>query len=206
MQWRLRYRYGRRTENFGYKWFFDDVPALAERLSKRLSKLGIQEFDAVTHSMGGIVLRWAMNHQPMPRLRRAILIAPPNAGAWIADHLHERMGRFFPLIFGQGGLQMRTGHRGLAARAGRLDGAEVGIIAGGSGTQQGKRNIFHIPGDCDGTVAVEETILPGMKDFVLLNCNHSVLLLASQTAHMANLFLEHGVFRPRFRGEQHGEH
>lgn len=203
LQAQLAIRYRRRTMNFRFDWFFYDVPALAEKLSRSLARREVKEFDAVTHSMGAIVLRWAMNHHAMPRLRRAVLVAPPNTGAWIADHLSGRMGMFFPVVFGRGGLQMRVGHRGLAARAGLLDGAEVGIIAGGSGTPMGKRNIFSIPGDNDGTVAVEETILPGMKDFVLLNVDHTRLAISPQTALMANLFLEHGVFRPRLKGLSH---
>ncbi|MCC6546171.1 alpha/beta fold hydrolase [Candidatus Sumerlaeota bacterium] len=199
LRWRLRYRYRRRVEIFRYERFHHDVPQLAELLARRLAKQGIKEFDAITHSMGGIVLRWAMNHQPMPKLRRAIMIAPPNNGAWMAEYLSKKLGLFFRWIFGQGGLQMRPGKLGLAARAGLLDGAEVGIIAGGNGTAKGKRNWFGIPGDCDGTVAVEETILPGMKDFILLDYNHSHILFAAQTAMMANLFLEHGVFRPKLK-------
>ncbi len=199
LRWRLRYRYRRRVEIFRYERFHHDVPRLAEMLARRMAKLGVKEFDAVTHSMGGVVLRWAMNHQPMPKLRRAVMIAPPNNGSWLAAHLSKKMGVFFRWVFGQGGLQMRPGRLGIATRAGLLENAEVGIIAGGNGTAKGKRNWFNIPGDGDGTVAVEETILPGMKDFMLLNYSHTHILFAAQTAMMANLFLEHGVFRPKLK-------
>jgi hypothetical protein len=199
--------YGRRTENFGYKWFFDDVPALAERLSKRLSKLGIQEFDAVTHSMGGIVLRWAMNHQPMPRLRRAILIAPPNAGAWIADHLHERMGRFFPLVFGQGGLQMRTGHRGLAARAG---------AAGRRGGRHHRRRQRHPAGETEHLPHPRRLRRhrrrggndpPRHEGFRAAELQPlGAVAGRRRRPTWRTSSWEHGVFRPRFRAEQHGDH
>lgn len=36
------------------------------------------ELYAVTQSMGGLVLRHALTHLPMPRLRRAVLMVPPN--------------------------------------------------------------------------------------------------------------------------------
>ncbi|MEO8376058.1 MAG: alpha/beta fold hydrolase [Candidatus Sumerlaeota bacterium] len=199
LRWRLRFRYRRRVEIFRYERFHHDVPQLAEILARRLAKLGVKEFDAVTHSMGGIILRWAMNHQPMPKLRRVVMIAPPNSGSWTAAYLSKKFKLLFRWFFGQSGLQMRPGKLGLAERSGLLEAAEVGIIAGGNGTPKGKRNWLGIPGDCDGTVAVEETILPGMKDFVLLNYNHSHILFAAQTAMMANLFLEHGVFRPKFK-------
>ncbi|CAN5229540.1 alpha/beta fold hydrolase [soil metagenome] len=208
MQWRLRRTYGRRVINADYQWWFDDVPKLAQHLSQRVATYELKEFDAVTHSMGGIVLRYAMNHFPMPKLRRAVLIGAPNAGCWLADHLEKKWGTFlYSLCFGQPGMQMRSGDNGIAAHAGLLHGSEVGVIAGGSGSPKGKRNWFNHPGDTDGTVAVEETIIPGMKDFVLLNCDHTRLLFNSQTFHMANLFLEHGVFRPRLKKqEDHDEH
>lgn len=198
LAWRLR-RYGRRTIILKYHTLFSDLPNTAHRVAMSLKALGVRECDVVTHSMGGIILRWAVNNHEMPRIRRVVQIAPPNAGSWLAGLLDRRVRPLFRAIFGQAGLQIRRGSLGLTPRAGRLDGIEVGVIAGGTGTPSGKRNLFRIPGDNDGTVAVEETILPGMKDFVLLNCDHTTILLSSQTAHMANLFLDHGVFRPRVR-------
>ncbi len=174
-----------------------DIPECARCVSMQLKAAGIKEFDAVTHSMGGVVLRWAMNHFEMPRLRRAVMICPPNTGAWIAQHLSQKLGPMMTAIYNQAGLQLRPNELGLTERAGDLRPAEVGIIAGGSGTTKGLRNFFGIPGDNDGIVAVQEMILPGMKDFVLLNSNHTGVLINSQVTHMANLFLDHGIFRPR---------
>lgn len=204
IKWLLERKYGRRTINIGYNSMIHDIPTIAEQIARRLAELNIREFDAVTHSMGGVLLRWAMNNQPMPRLRRAVLVTPPNQGVWVAEFMERKLGAVAPLIWGQAVLQLRRGNLGLAAQAGRLSGAEIGVIAGGSGTPKGLRNWFGIPGDNDGIVAVEETIMPGMKDFVLLNENHMSVILSSQTAHMVNLFLEHGVFRPRIKGELPG--
>ena len=201
IKWLLERKYGRRTINIPYNSMIHDIPTIAEQIARRLAELNIREFDAVTHSMGGVLLRWAMNNQPMPRLRRAVLITPPNQGVWIAEYLHSKLGAAAPVIWGQAMLQLRRGDLGLAAEAGRLSGSEIGVIAGGSGTPKGLRNWFGIPGDNDGIVAVEETIMPGMKDFILLRENHMSVILSAQTAHMANLFLEHGVFRPRIKGE-----
>lgn len=198
LAWRLR-RYGRSTHILAFNTRFHDIPESAALLAKQVRALGLKEFDAVTHSAGGVALRWMMNHEDVPKLRRAVLISAPNMGAQLADILHHKIGFVFPLIFGEFGLQLRKSPRGIVARAGVLNGSEVGIIASGSGTPRGKRNFFRIPGDNDGIVAVEEMILPGMKDFILLNHDHTGVLFSRQTAHMANLFLEHGVFRPRLR-------
>jgi len=199
---RLTRLYKRPTVNLSYPAFQRDIPRTAQYIADQIRELNLTEYDAVTHSMGGIVLRWAVANHELPPLRRAVLMAPPNAGAWMADYLCGRLKLAFPLLFGQAGLQLRKGPRGILARAGVLTGTEVGIIAGGSGKPEGVRNWFKIPGDCDGTVAVEETILPGMKDFALVNANHTMLGMKAETARLVDHFLAHGVFRYR-RQTQH---
>jgi pimeloyl-ACP methyl ester carboxylesterase len=199
---RLSRQYKRPCFNLSYPGVGHDIPTTAQYVADQIRELGFAEYDAVTHSMGGVVLRWAVANHELPPLRRAVLIAPPNNGAWMADYLHRRLKWMYPIIFGEAGMQLRRGTRGLMARTGTLHGAEVGIIAGGSGTPEGLRNWFGIPGDADGTVAVEETIMSGMKDFALVNTNHSLIGMKGETARLIDHFLTHGVFRHR----KHGHH
>jgi triacylglycerol lipase len=196
LAWKLSRKYGRRVYNIPFNTRTADIPEIASQVSRFLKDKNINQFDAVTHSTGGIILRWLVNNHEVPPLRRAVQICPPNNGSWIASKLHEKLGWLYPFIWGQTGLQLRKGNHGICETAGPIEIGEVGIIAGGNGTPKGVRNFFKIPGDNDGTVAVEETIMPGMKDFLLLNYDHTTILFSSQTAHMVNLFLEHGVFRP----------
>ncbi|MCC5874634.1 MAG: hypothetical protein JJU11_00310 [Candidatus Sumerlaeia bacterium] len=201
--WRLSRSMGRPVHYFPYTSRLRDIPDTAIRLSQWLEERRISEFDAVTHSMGGVILRWAMTHCDMPTLHRAVLVAPPNEGTWLANHLNQKLGVLFPLLFGQAAMQLRAGDLGIAGRAGDLGSAEAGVIAGGSGQPTGIRNWFKIPGDCDGTVAVEETIFPGMKDFVLLPGNHTNLVMARRTAELTRVFLETGLFRPGRKASSH---
>ncbi len=196
---RLTSKYGRETFLPGFNSYYRDLPNSTLHVARQIEQREYETWDAVTHSMGGVMLRWAVNHCGLAPPRRVVMIAPPNGGAWLADHLMERWGRVPPWIFGEAMLQLRRPPRGLTDHAGLLPGIDVGIIAGGSGTPRGERNWFGYPGDTDGTVGVAETILPGMKDFVLLNHSHTALAFSSQVTHMANLFLEHGVFRPKVR-------
>lgn len=194
--WRLHRATGRPVLYFPYISWAHDIPETAIRLAGWLEEKRIGEFDAVTHSMGAIVLRWAMTHCDMPRLGRAVLIAGPNEGSSLALRLWRKLGPAYTLIFGQAGLQLRSGSLGLASQSGTLSGVEAGVIAGGSGTPEGIRNWMRIPGDCDGTVAVEETIFPGMKDFVLVPSDHFRIVLSPKTAELTRIFLEAGLFRP----------
>lgn len=197
LAWRLRRKYRRPCYNLAYPGFRSDIPTTAAHVAASIRQLGLQEFDAVTHSLGGVVLRWAVSNHELKGLRRVVMIAPPNGGSWLADRLATGLGPLFPILFGQEGLQLRRGHRGVLAHAGTLPGCEVGVIAGGVGNPKGVGNWFRIPGDCDGTVAVNETILPGMKDFAMVPSQHTMLLASSETTRLVDHFLTHGVFRHR---------
>src|SRR5262245_38820374 len=39
----------------------------------------------VGHSLGGILIRWLVAHQPPPRLGRIVLLGSPNCGSRLAD-------------------------------------------------------------------------------------------------------------------------
>lgn len=177
---------------FGYRSRWHDIPTNAERFAQWLNSQGSGPFDLITHSLGAVVLRWAASHHSLPRLRRVVMIAPPNRGASITDKLEHRLGPFFPMIYGQTGLQLRRGARGLAEMAGGLN-AEIGVIAGGTGSPRGYNP--WISGDNDQTVAVEETVVTGMKDFLLLPHRHSALVFAPDTFDAALRFLKTGRFR-----------
>src|SRR5690606_1560533 len=111
-----------------------DIPDNAARLAEWLRALEVEELDVVTYSMGGIILRWAAAHHDLPRLRRVVLIGPPNRGAFMADWLDGRLGVLYPAIWGRAARQLRRGARGLCERAGPLPSAtEFAVIAGGRG-------------------------------------------------------------------------
>ncbi|MDX1973614.1 MAG: hypothetical protein SFY68_13880 [Candidatus Sumerlaeia bacterium] len=195
LKWNLQRR-GFRTISFSYPSYSQDIPTNANKLAKFLQDLDEPELDIVAFSMGNIILRWASTHHKIPKLRRVVMIGPPNQGAFMADWLDEKIGVLFPLFFGRCARQLRRGDKGLAARAGQLPaGTEVGIIAGGTGTEEGFN--FLIPGDNDRTVAVSETILPGMKDFVLVPQYHTTLTMRKRSIQLAGDFLEFGRFRRR---------
>lgn len=190
------YRAGWKPRLFSYPSYSRDIPDNAARLATWLRALGESEVDVVAFSMGAILLRWAANHHEIPRLGRVVMLGPPNGGAAMADWLSDKLGPVYPLVWGRGALQLRRGDRGLCERAGQLPaGTQLGVIAGGRGNARGYNPL--IGRDNDRTVAVAETIMPGMTDFAHVNATHTWLPLGARSRSLAVRFLKTGQFRER---------
>jgi len=71
--------------------------------------------------------------------------------------------------------------------------AEVGVIAGR--VPHGLGALFAgFDGEHDGTVAIDETRLPGLTDHVVVDASHSGLLFSAEAAGQAVAFLNDGRF------------
>lgn len=162
---------------------------------------GIDEIHFVCHSLGNLVVRrylfeataleprWQLD----PRIRRMVMLGPPNQGAkaaeLIADILHENL--LARLIAGPSAWQLarqwETASQELAT-----PGFEFGIIAGGTGDGRGLNLL--LPGDDDLVVCVDETRLTGAADFRVVPCRHG-RMMRDPTIQQATLrFLEQGCF------------
>lgn len=190
------YRNGWKPRLFGYPSWSRDIPENASRLAIWLRALGESEIDVVGFSLGCILLRWAANHHEIPRLRRVVMLGPPNGGAAMADLLSEKLGPLYPAVWGRCALQLRRGDRGLCERAGPLPpGTQLGVVAGGRGNARGYNPL--IGRDNDRTVAVSETIMAGMTDFAHVNATHTWLPLGARSRALTVRFLKTGQFRER---------
>ena len=190
---------GRRTILFGYPSYRRDIPDNGRRLARFLRTTGEPLLDAVTFSLGSIVLRWAAAHEPVPRLRRVVMIGPPNQGAALASRLSRWLGPVFRLWVGRSALQLRHGPEGLCSRAGLLPpGTQLGVIAGAAGRSWGFNPLIH--GDNDRVVAVTETLLDGMTAFVTVCSGHGPLIVRRATWRHVEHFLQHGQFDPALPG------
>jgi pimeloyl-ACP methyl ester carboxylesterase len=185
---------GHETRLFRYPSYRHDIPSNATRLARYLNTLGQENLDVVTFSMGGILLRWAVNHcEPIPTLRRVVMIGPPNQGAWLGSRLDKALGPLYPMVVGAAAKQLRSGSHGLCAGAGLLPKeTELGIIAGGRNNSTGYN--FFIPGDNDRIITPEETKLEGMNDWILIRAAHGPMIFGAETADLVRRFLATGSF------------
>jgi pimeloyl-ACP methyl ester carboxylesterase len=181
---------GYHVVNFGYPSTRESIMDSADRLNAEMKKLPPgATVHFVTHSMGAIVVRYYLaNYQAIPPAR-FVMIAPPNRGSSLARGLLRFS--LFRWIFGRAGEEVAQVPRSLVSSL-PAPRCEFGVIAGGLGNTVGLNPL--IDGDDDGTVTVEETRLEGMKDFVQVKGQHSLLLLQQRVVDNVLAFLQTGRF------------
>jgi hypothetical protein len=126
----------------------------------------------------------------IPGLQRVVMLGPPNQGSQMADYAGS-LSLLQPLM-PQAVAQLGTSEESVPRRLGRAV-FQLGVIAGTS-------NYFpFLPGQPDGTgdgtVAVSETIVSGMTDFIELPVGHSLMMWDDEVLEQVVFFLEHGVFK-----------
>lgn len=154
---------------------------------------GAEKINFVTHSMGGILLRYAHRQAPIGELGRVVMLGPPNQGSEVVDRTRE--WALAGVFSGEAGLQLGTDEESIPARLGPVD-FELGIIAG-----VGTINPFMsavLPDYDDGKVSVERTRVVGMADFMIVDSSHRYLMNSDTVIRNTVAFLQTGRF-PRIR-------
>lgn len=144
----------------------------------------------VTHSMGGIVVRYYLKHHKLPNLGRVVMISPPNQGSKLVDYLKNSY--IFKKINGPSGMQLGTEKGSLPLTLGPVD-FELGVIAGNRSFDPLYSLI--LPGADDGVVSVERTKVIGMKDFLVVPHSHAFIMKSEDVIKQTIQFLEHGAFK-----------
>ena len=148
----------------------------------------------VTHSLGGILVRYYLAQRSIAGLGRVVMLSPPNGGSEAADILRE--SPWYQWLNGPAGQQLVTGPQGIAARLGPVT-YPVGIITGNRHTFFDAWLARRIPGEDDGKVAVERAKVAGMAEFLVLPYAHPFIMNAHEVIAETLHFLLHGRFRPR---------
>lgn len=143
----------------------------------------------VTHSMGGIIVRYLATLESGPRIGRVVMLGPPNAGSEVVD----RIGGWaaFDWVNGPAGQQLGTGADSLPNRLGPAT-FEAGVIAGRRSINW--INSTMIDGRDDGKVSVASAQLEGMADFLVLPVTHPMMMRNRRVIAETQHFLKHGRF------------
>ena len=150
---------------------------------------GASRIHFVTHSIGGILIRYQNEHAPIPDLGRVVMLAPPNQGSEIVDKTRDWPG--FEIFSGAAGAQLGTDDDSVPKQLGPVD-FDLGVIAG-----TGTINIFTsalLPDPDDGKVSVASTRVDGMKDFLVVGNSHRYITRSEVVTRNAAAFLRTGAF------------
>ncbi len=187
-------RAGYRVKNVGYPTRPHGVAGLAERyLQPVVEAVGTQQpVHLVTHSLGGILARWYLQEHELPEGSRVVMLAPPNHGSEVADFV--RNWPIYRWVMGEVGQQLGTGPDSVVHRLGPIS-VEVGVIAGNHSLQPWFS--WLLPGEDDGTVSVQSTRLDGMRDFLVVNASHTLVMFNREVRRQVKHFLREGRFLHR---------
>lgn len=143
----------------------------------------------VTHSLGGIILRQYLSNHTLRNLGRVVMIAPPNHGSDLIDHL--KTSALAQKLLGPGALELGTDPHAILNHLGPLD-FQCGVIAGDRSLNPFFSRLLNGPND--GKVTVESARVDGMQDFLVLHSSHTWLIWRKRTLDQTLCFLESGHF------------
>jgi hypothetical protein len=123
--------------------------------------------------------------KPDPRIKRIVMLGPPNNGSQIAVTFKDNP--LLDLVWGQSTKELAADWKNVSRRL-AVPQCEFGIVAGNGGANP------LLTGNDDLVVSVAETRLAGARDFCLVPVVHTALMTDSRVKELTLRFLEHGYF------------
>lgn len=173
------------------------APMAVETGLNECREAGATRVHFVTHSIGGILLRYSHKDSPILDLGRVVMLAPPNQGSEVID-----ITRDWPtteLFAGEAGMQLGTDPDSMPKQLGPVD-FELGVIAG-------TRSINFVmsamlPAPNDGKVSVASTRISGMDDFLVVANDHHYITESDIVIRNTTSFLHSGRFVDSLAGAE----
>lgn len=173
---RLRQR-GFRPHPWGYWNIQCSLLVHAERFARELAARDadptVGTLHIVTHSMGGIVARAALDRYRPRKLGRVVMLAPPNRGSFVATRAVGTFGRFLKPV-----VELSTAPDSLVNELPMPPDLDLGVIAA----------------EYDALVSEASTRPDVPHSFVALPTWHTGLLFSSDAANLVAEFLARGTF------------
>jgi pimeloyl-ACP methyl ester carboxylesterase len=179
---------GFELHHFSYPSVGGELATCADALGDFIDGVRGDTVHLVGHSLGGVLICALLESRLPGRLGRVVCLGSPLRGSRSATRLarlpggRRLIGRCLAEVNACGGFKSWR------------SGVEVGGIAGNIPLGVG-RVLGPFPEPNDGTVAVEETVIAGLADHIVLPVSHVALLWSTQVAAQTAHFFEHGAFR-----------
>jgi len=190
----------RRVARGGYRALTYSYPSMrltlaenAERLVRYCRILAAPRVNFVGHSLGGLIVLCMLERASGLTPGRVVLTGTPYGGSFAGRRLARLPG-------GRAALG-RSMQRWLSPmQVPPATACEIGVIAGSMPVGIGRVVAPDLPAPSDGVISVEETRVPGMRDHIVLNVNHSGMLVSRAVARQICAFLRNGAFEHRDEG------
>ena len=154
-------------------------------------KANASKIHFVTHSMGGIVLRYYLEFERIENLGRVVMLSPPNQGSLLVDEISE--WEVYKWFNGPAGQQLGTGLDSVPLSLGPVY-YPTGIITGNEHSFFDAWAADIIPGTDDGKVSIDSAKVEGMADFLVLPYAHSFIMNKNEVIGQTLFFLLNGRF------------
>jgi pimeloyl-ACP methyl ester carboxylesterase len=165
--------------------------AVEDGLSRCRDSTDVDTVHFVTHSLGGILVRYYLASGDIPNLGRVVMLGPPNQGTHAADAMQRMPG--FGWLLGPAAFQLGKGPESIPLQLGATE-FELGVIAGSRSIDPITSAVLANPDD--GKVTVEDTRLDGMRDFRVVRSSHAFIMKKKEVIDLVSVFLESGNFGP----------
>lgn len=189
------------TLNIQYPSTKYEIPVLTRKVGVEINNYCLsnkhkeyKKIHFVTHSMGGIITRQYLKNNKLDNLGRVVMLTPPNKGSRVVDFYinNKVLNPVFRAIEGPAAVQLTTNPEiSIPANLGVVD-FELGVIAGNKNYVPLYRLITGT--DNDSVVAVENTVIDGMKEHIILPVEHNFVMYNKEVKIKTLQFLRTGTF------------
>lgn len=178
----------------------DSVARRGARFARMLAQRTRAPVHLLGHSLGGIVIyrMFEANYLRPDHLNgdfcRVLFLGSPLQGSQSGREF-QRLGPGRMLMGLSGGEELTRPQRKGEERRRWTFRPQLGVIAGNSPIGLG-RVLSRLPEPNDGTVALQETEIPGATDRCVVPASHTGLLISPEAARQVVAFLDSGHFEP----------
>jgi len=187
---RLAGAHGFESHGFNYSTVRGSMSGTLAELARFVRRIDAGRIHFVGHSLGGIVLSRYFEREHCEREGRVVLLGSPLVGSASARAVarHAWLRRVIGPLVAEELLEDCAPRQWNCGR-------ELGLIAGTRPMGLG-RLFARFDEDCDGTVGVSETKLPGHTAHVTMPVSHMGMLASAVVARQVGEFLSQGRFEP----------
>jgi pimeloyl-ACP methyl ester carboxylesterase len=184
---RLAREFDLEVHSFRYAAAASTMSEITSRLERFVRGLRATRLHFVGHSLGGLVIYRFLERYPQQPPGRVVFLGTPSVASRAAVQASQI--RLVASLMGHPVADELLRPRERRWQADR----ELGIIAGTQPLGVGQM-LAKFDEDCDGTIAVSETQLPGATDHITLPVSHLGMLVSARVARQTGAFLQDGRF------------